>query len=270
MKDKKTAVLKWAALAVFLLIAGCFYSCGSRKNPQTALSGQNGRGFAAETAPRKTLEQGVNAGQSGTEPGDAGQNGSGQNASGQETDTGKMRGDAESSGSLTGAETPESVQAEPEPSAEVLCYVYVCGEVQDPGVYQLTEGARIFEAVALAGGFTEEAAQNWLNLADTVSDGMKLEVPSKTQVTEEAWLKRASESAGNRSAQAEGSSVSRVNINTASKEELMTLKGIGASRADDIIRYREENGGFPAIEDIMKVPGIKNAAFQKIKENITV
>lgn len=269
MKDKKTAVLKWAALAVFLLIAGCFYSCGNRKNPQTALSGQNGRGFAAETAPRKTLEQGVNTGQNGTEPGSAGQNESGQNGSGQETGTGKTRDDAESSGSQTSAETLGSVQAAAEPSSEALCYVYVCGEVQDPGVYQLAEGARIFEAVALAGGFTEDAAQNWLNLADTVSDGMKLEVPSKTQVTEEAWLKRAAGNTGNGSAQAE-SSTARVNINTASREELMTLKGIGASRADDIIRYREENGGFPAIEDIMKVPGIKNAAFQKIKENITV
>ena len=261
MKSKKTAVLKWAALAVFLLLAGCFYSCGVRKNPQTALSGQNGRGFAAETAPRKTLEQGGNAGQS-----DAGQN-----DAGQEPETGKMRDDAETSEPPNGAETSESVQAaEAESSAEVLCYVYVCGEVQTPGVYQLAEGARIFEAVSLAGGFTAEAAQNWLNLADVVSDGMKLEVPSKTQVTEEAWLKRASENTGNRSVQAEGSSTVRVNINTASKEELMTLKGIGASRADDIIRYREENGGFPAIEDIMKVPGIKNAAFQKIKENITV
>lgn len=264
MKNKKTAVLKWAALAVFLLIAGCFYSCGSRKNPQTVLSGQNGRGFAAETAPRKTLEQGGNAGQGGAEQG-----GIAQNASGQEPGTGETLDDAEVSGLLTGTETSESVQAAAQPSAEALCYVYVCGEVQNPGVYQLAEGARIFEAVALAGGFTEDAAQNWLNLADTVSDGMKLEVPSKTQVTEEAWLRRAAGNTGNGSVQAE-SSTARVNINTASKEELMTLKGIGASRADDIIRYREETGSFSAIEDIMKVPGIKNAAFQKIKENITV
>lgn len=260
MKNKKTAVLKWAALAVFLLLAGCFYSCGSRKNPQMALPGQNGRGFAAESAPRKTLEQSR-----------AEQREPGQNGVGQEPEAGETWDDAESSEAQNGAEIPESVHAaEVEPSAETLCYVYVCGEVQTPGVYQLAEGARIFEAVSLAGGFTAEAAQNWLNLADVVSDGMKLEVPSKTQVTEEAWLKRASENTGNRSAQAEGSSTVRVNINTASKEELMTLKGIGASRADDIIRYREENGGFPAIEDIMKVPGIKNAAFQKIKENITV
>ncbi len=266
MKNKKTAVLKWAALAVFLLLAGCFYSCGGRKNPQMTLSGQNGRGFAAETAPRKTLEQGGNAGQS-----NAGRRESGQSGAGQEPEIGETRDAAEISEPPNGAETSESVQAaEAESSAEALCYVYVCGEVQNPGVYQLAEGARIFEAVSLAGGFTAEAAQNWLNLADMVSDGMKLEVPSKTQVTEETWLKRASENNGNRSAQAEGSSTVRVNINTASKEELMTLKGIGASRADDIIRYREENGGFPAIEDIMKVPGIKNAAFQKIKENITV
>ena len=61
-----------------------------------------------------------------------------------------------------------------------------------------------------------------------------------------------------------------MNINTASLEELMTLKGIGASRAEDIVRYRQEAGGFTKIEDIMKVPGIKEAAFQKIKDNIIV
>ena len=63
---------------------------------------------------------------------------------------------------------------------------------------------------------------------------------------------------------------SRVNLNTATKEEFMTLKGIGESRAEDIIRYREESGGFRSIEDIMKVPGIKDAGFQKIKDRITV
>ena len=104
MKNKKTAVLKWAALAVFLLLAGCFYSCGGRKNPQMTLSGQNGRGFAAETAPRKTLEQGGNAGQS-----NAGRRESGQSGAGQEPEIGETRDAAEISEPPNGAETSESV-----------------------------------------------------------------------------------------------------------------------------------------------------------------
>ncbi len=111
-----------------------------------------------------------------------------------------------------------------------------------------------------------------LNLAEPVTDGMKLEVPSKAQAGDPAWQAQNQNAlTGNRDA---GNSVAGqhvlVNLNTASLEELMTLKGIGTSRAEDIIRYRKEAGGFTKIEDIMKVPGIKDAAFQKIKENITV
>ena len=95
---------------------------------------------------------------------------------------------------------------------------------------------------------------------------------SKAQAGDPAWQAQNKNAlTGNRDA---GNSVAGqhvlVNLNTASLEELMTLKGIGTSRAEDIIRYRKEAGGFTKIEDIMKVPGIKDAAFQKIKENITV
>lgn len=159
-----------------------------------------------------------------------------------------------------------------------VCYVYVCGEVFSPGVYIVSEGARIYEAVDLAGGFTQQAAESWLNLAEPVTDGMKLEIPSRAQVKDPSWLAQhpygrtagsgTVNGSGTRSAASPEAAL--VNINTASLEELMTLKGIGSSRAEDIIRYREEAGGFTKIEDIMKVPGIKNTAFQKIKENITV
>lgn len=136
-------------------------------------------------------------------------------------------------------------------------YVHICGEVENPGVYMLPEGSRVFEVVEAAGGFTAEAADASLNLADVIADGMQIVVLSDEEfavVSEE----RASESGG------------LVNINKASKEQLMTLSGIGESRAEDIIRYREESGGFQTIEDIMKVTGIKDAAFQKIKNSITV
>ena len=107
---------------------------------------------------------------------------------------------------------------------------------------------------------------------------MKLEVPSRTQAKDPSWqAKSQAGSANNAGATGGGangaagkSQAALVNINTASLEELMTLKGIGASRAEDIVRYRQEAGGFTKIEDIMKVPGIKEAAFQKIKDNIIV
>lgn len=147
------------------------------------------------------------------------------------------------------------------------CYVYVCGEVASPGVYMLPEGSRIFEAIDAAGGFTEAAASRSLNLAAPVSDGMQITVLSQEEAETLSGNFGIGETGG--SAASAGSS-GLVNINTATKEELMTLPGIGSARAEDIIRYRQESGGFKTIEDIMKVSGIKDAAFQKIKDSITV
>lgn len=146
-----------------------------------------------------------------------------------------------------------------------VCYVHICGAVAHPGVYEMQEGQRIYQAVELAGGYTQEAASDYLNLAETVADGMKLVVPARDELL--------SESEGNLYGTAAKSSETepvRVNLNTATKEQLMELSGIGEARAGDIIRYRETHGGFQAIEDIMKVPGIKDAAFQKIKDQVTV
>ena len=138
-----------------------------------------------------------------------------------------------------------------------VCYVHICGEVYEPGVYALPEGSRIFEAVEAAGGLTDEAAEESLNLAGVITDGMQIVIISK----EEAISRKEAEAAV---------SAGIVNLNQASKEQLMTLPGIGESRAEDILRYRKEHGSFQTIEEIMKVPGIKDAAFQKIKDSIGV
>lgn len=158
------------------------------------------------------------------------------------------------------AGTPEENGTEEAAGAPAL-YVYVCGEVVSPGVYALSEDSRIYEAVEAAGGFTEEAAREAVNLAARVSDGMQITVYSM----EEAMTMPQNAKAGE-----PDSGPGLVNLNTATKEELMTLKGIGESKAEDILRYRETSGGFKRIEDIMKVPGIKDAGFQKIKDSITV
>ncbi len=146
-------------------------------------------------------------------------------------------------------------------------YVYICGEVANPGVYELSEDSRIYEAVDAAGGFTDAAARESVNLASKVSDGMQITIYNREEA---ASLPVGSGTAGGNSRQNGTSSSGLVNLNTATKEELMTLKGIGEAKAEDIIRYREKSGGFKKIEDIMKISGIKEAGFQKIKDSITV
>lgn len=133
-------------------------------------------------------------------------------------------------------------------------YVYVCGHVVAEGVVECAKDARIYEAIELAGGADEEADLTSLNLAAVVSDGERIYVPAAGE----------SDSAGS------GSTTALVNINRADEEELMTLPGIGSSRAADIISYRKTNGRFESTEDIMKVSGIKESAYNKIKDYICV
>jgi competence protein ComEA len=122
---------------------------------------------------------------------------------------------------------------------------------------EVPEGSRAEEALRLVGGMTAEADPFYVNLAETVTDGQKLYFPTLEEAeTLEAEVK----------ATAEG----LVNINTASAEELCALPGIGASRAADIVRYREQNGAFQTKEDIMKVSGIKQNAYDKLCDKITV
>ena len=161
-------------------------------------------------------------------------------------------------------------------------FIHVCGEVAVPGVYDLEEGSRIYQAIDMAGGFTEDAAKDFLNMAESLEDGMKIQVPNRKEAGE--WDSRKAvtypESTGRtQEKEAAGAGgvlersntgTAKVNLNTASKEQLMTLKGIGEARAEAIIAYRQEFGPFTRIEDIMEVSGIKEAAFQKIKEDITV
>lgn len=191
-------------------------------------------------------------------------------AAGEESAVADMSGtffpeaDSERGSSTTEQNTPSGGLEEAGQKQVLSCYVHICGEVISPGVYELEEGSRVFQVVEMAGGLTEKAAAESLNMAERISDGMKIVVLDE----EQAKLVSAS-GAGSLSGEKEAGST-KVNLNTASKEELMTLKGIGESRAEDIIAFRESRGKFQRIEDIMKVSGIKDAAFQKIRDNITV
>ena len=151
------------------------------------------------------------------------------------------------------AETAETTGEEKAASI----WVYVCGEVRDPGVYELPEGSRITDAVEAAGGMTGDAAETYLNLAETLSDGQKIEVPS-VEMAEALEEAAAQDTSG------------LVNLNRATEAELMTLSGIGESKAKEIIRYRESRGGFQKQEDLMNIPGIKEGVFHKIRDQITV
>ena len=144
-------------------------------------------------------------------------------------------------------------------SAEVT--VYVCGEVVNPGVYTLDEGERIADAIALAGGMNDGADMNYVNQAQLLSDSQKIYVPAQGEMMNSPY--------GNEGEDA-GKASMLVNINTGNAEELMSLPGIGEAKARLIIEYRETNGGFSAIEDIMKINGIKEGMFNKIRDRICI
>lgn len=154
---------------------------------------------------------------------------------------------------------------EREEQPQEIC-VHVCGAVVNPGVYQLPLGSRLYEAVAAAGGLREDAEDTSLNQASVVEDGQQIYVPTREEVASGAFGGANSESSGDSDAMAEG----KVNINTADKEQLMTLRGIGESKAAAIIHYRETHGDFQSIEELMQIDGIKEGVFQKIRDMIKI
>ena len=151
-----------------------------------------------------------------------------------------------------------------------ICYVHICGAVKQPGVYELTADSRLFEAIQMAGGLTEEAADQVLNQAELIEDGSRIYVPTKEEV--KAGMDNGDTLTQNEDNAEKAGSTSdgKVDINTAEKNELMTLPGIGEAKADAIVRYREEHGTFQKIEDLMEVEGIKEGVFQKVKDQIKV
>ena len=161
--------------------------------------------------------------------------------------------------------------------------VHVCGAVLCEGVYELPSGSRVVDAVRAAGGFSEEADSEYVNQALVLSDGVKVRIPTLEETTSlgqsgdvafDTSLEQGSDTAGISGMYDDSSSQSseggKVNINTADEAQLCTIPGIGPSRAKSIITYRQENGRFGTIEDIMKVSGIKDKFFSKIKDYITV
>jgi competence protein ComEA len=157
----------------------------------------------------------------------------------------------------------EAVILRPAPTERPVI-VYITGAVPRPGVYALPEGSRVQDAIAAAGGFLAEAQRTDINLAAFLIDGEKLDIPfveggspvlpTPVQNVENPF----------------SSSNELIDINTASSQELETLPGIGPTTAQKIIEYREQNGAFVSIEDIINVSGIGPGIYERIKDLITV
>ena len=193
---------------------------------------------------------------------------------GTESDSGKHTSDADIDNGSEAVSDKEMQQA--------MIYVDVCGAVANPGVFQLAAGSRVFQAIEAAGGYLPEAALTCVNRAGVLTDGQQLYILTQEEMERQgldpAEMSGASDGQMNGSAgtgqntgiAAQAQQDNRININTADEAQLTTLTGIGATRAQAIIAYREENGPFAAIEDIMNVQGIKEGTFAKIKDEIVV
>ncbi len=243
MKEYWKKYWKIAAAAVFLTAAGVVFWLSGE------MGGEPLPAVSSETAESAVLEGTVHDGAASENPA---------------SENPMLGSSAYEDASLAGTKKAAAVSATE--AMDPAFVVHVCGEVANPGIYELPAGSRIYEAVKAAGGFTENAAEESVNLASPIEDGVQIRIYSKEEAE---TLAAGAAPFDGFEASGEGKEPV-VNLNTATKEELMTLSGIGESRAEDIIRYREENGGFQNIEDIMKVSGIKDAAFQKIKDRITV
>ena len=183
--------------------------------------------------------------------------------------------------SLSKGEQTEKPGDDAEPD---VIKVYVCGAVKYPDVYTVDSTCRTNDAVEAAGGFLPDAGKEYINLAAAVSDGQKIYIPTKREI-EDAFLAEdgmystvvniTSNTPGIESTNSTNTAspdgqigTDLVDINSATRETLMTLPGIGASKADSIIAYRQANGGFSSTEDIMLVDGIKEGLFNKVKDRI--
>ncbi|WP_300260480.1 ComEA family DNA-binding protein [Clostridium sp.] len=196
-----------------------------------------------------------------------------------ESNTEKESGSKKEGENNNKVEKENSIESVKEISvSEEKIVVEIKGEVKKPNVYELKNGSRIYELIEEAGGPTDEADLSNINRALYLSDGQCIVIKNINDAeSEEESLKESlntekpnSNSANLSEAKSEKSGSSVININTASKETLMTLNGIGESKAQAIIDYREESGGFKSVDDITNVSGIGEKTLEKIKDKISI
>lgn len=149
------------------------------------------------------------------------------------------------------------------------CYVDIKGEVLRPGVYEFSCESRIQEVIKKAGGFTEEADETKINLAQKISDQMRIIVPNLHSKQEDEVTEKNSGKGSSSSTNPSHSKQGTVNINAATLEELQTIKGIGKKKAEAILQYRKEHGPFRTKEDLLQVKGIGKKALEAIESQVT-
>ena len=149
------------------------------------------------------------------------------------------------------------------------CYVDIKGEVLRPGVYEFSCESRIQEVIKKAGGFTEEADETKINLAQKITDQMQMIVPNLHSKQEEGVTEGNYEKGNSSNTTSSNSKQGTVNINTATLEELQTIKGIGKKKAEAILQYRKEHGPFRTKEDLLQVKGIGKKALEAIESQVT-
>ncbi len=178
----------------------------------------------------------------------------------------ESRDEVSSGEASSGEGQPSGETADESEKLPAVIFVHVCGAVKNPGVYELPAGSRGMDAVEAASGFSEDACQEYTNLAVLLTDGSMLRIPTR----EEASLWEEEGLTGEESNGTAAGGSKPVNLNTADIAQLCSLSGIGESRARDIISYREAHGGFKAKEEIMQVSGIGQKIYEKIEPYITV
>jgi competence protein ComEA len=164
-----------------------------------------------------------------------------------------------SSWELTSSNSQQSVSSSKETNQQV--YVDVKGAVKIPGMYQAAATMRVWDVIALAGGVTDEADTKTVNYSQKVTDQMIIYVPKAGEVSVEK-IEPATEQSSDSS--------KKVNLNTATEAELQTVSGIGAKKAQEIVRYREENGPFKTVDDLKNVSGIGEKTVERLKDSLSV
>lgn len=149
------------------------------------------------------------------------------------------------------------------------CYVDIKGEVLRPGVYEFSCESRIQEVIKKAGGFTEEADETKINLAQKITDQMQIIVPNVHFKQEGGAIEENSGKESSTNTSVSSSKQGTININTATLEELQTIKGIGKKKAEAILQYRKEHGAFRTKEDLLQVKGIGKKALEAIESQVT-
>ena len=164
--------------------------------------------------------------------------------------------------------TPEAESEEREADVAQTLVVYVCGAVNQPGIYELSTDGRLYEAITLAGGFSADADPAYHNLARTVSDGERIYILSVAETKLLTTEQKVTGEEGETAVSKNGTVL--INLNTATAEQLTSLPGIGEAKAAAILEYRKKVGRFTDTEEIMNVNGIGEAMYEKIKDKITV